>query len=95
MPSIWAGTQRFEYWHRPGSRRAAPRMRRGQVGLGVERPADADQVGLAAVEDLVDLGAASRMPPTASTGIDTAAFAAANRLRFHTGRNGRRAPPST
>ena len=39
--------------------------------------------------------AAVRMPPTASTGIVTSCLTAANRLRFHTGRNGAWTPPTT
>jgi hypothetical protein len=39
--------------------------------------------------------AAVRMPPTASTGIDTRRLTAWKRLRFQTGRKGAVTPPVT
>ena len=50
MPSICAGTHRLELRHQPGSGIAAEDAGR-EVGLGVERTADAHHVGLAPIED--------------------------------------------
>ena len=74
----------------PGGRHVA--ARRGRRGRPRRRTAGhPHQVGVARVDDVVDLGAV-RMPPTASTGIATRLFTAWKRLRFQTGRKGRSRP---